>query len=222
MRALVIEDEPRIASFIEFGLTAEGFTVEVADNGADGLCLAESAGFDVIVLDLMLPRVSGEEVLHRLRAGGSTVPVVVLTAKDAVLDRVTTLNAGADDYLVKPFSFAELLARIRARLRSAPAATDPTVLTVGRIRIDLARRRCWTGDRSVELTNREFRLLEVFMRHPGHVLSHAQLLDLAWGYAHDPGSNIVEVYISYLRKKVGADTIETVRGGGYRFVDRSA
>nr|WP_064442693.1 response regulator transcription factor [Hoyosella altamirensis] len=150
------------------------------------------------------------------------MPVVVLTAKDAVLDRVTTLNAGADDYLVKPFSFAELLARIRARLRSAPAATDPTVLTAGRIRIDLARRRCWTGDRPVELTNREFRLLEVFMRHPGHVLSHAQLLDLAWGYSHDPVSNIVEVYISYLRKKIGADTIETVRGGGYRLVDGSA
>jgi two-component system, OmpR family, response regulator QseB len=218
MRALVIEDEARIASFIEYGLTAEGFSVEIADNGLDGLARATSAEFDVVILDLMLPRMDGEEVLRRLRGQGFGTPVIVLTAKDAVLDRVQNLNAGADDYLVKPFSFAELLARIRARMRSGggDARQSGTVLTHGPLRLDLPRRRVWRDDVEVTLTNREFALLEVFLRHPGQVLSQPQLLDLVWGYGHDPGSNVVEVYVSYLRKKLGADVIETVRGGGYR------
>ncbi|MDN5931805.1 MAG: response regulator transcription factor [Pseudonocardia sp.] len=222
MRALVVEDEARIAAFLEYGLTAEGFVVEIATNGRDGLELARSGGFDVVILDLMLPLMTGEEVLRRLRGQGFSVPVIVLTAKDAVLDRVDNLNAGADDYLVKPFSFAELLARIRARMRAgADAATSGSVITHGPLRLDLPRRRVWRDDVEVTLTNREFGLLEVFLRHPGQVLSQPQLLDLVWGYGHDPGSNVVEVYVSYLRRKVGADVIETVRGGGYRSAEFS-
>lgn len=217
MRALVVEDEARIASFLEYGLTAEGFTVEIVDNGRGGLDRARSGRFDLVVLDLMLPGLTGEEVLRQLRGQGFSVPVIVLTAKDAVLDRVDNLNAGADDYLVKPFSFAELLARIRARMRAGTeAATTGSVLQHGPLRLDLPRRRVWRDDVEVALTNREFALLEVFLRHPGQVLSQPQLLDLVWGYGHDPGSNVVEVYVSYLREKLGAETIETVRGGGYR------
>lgn len=218
MRALVVEDEARIASFLEYGLAAEGFHVEVAGTGTDGLARALAGGFDVVILDLMLPGLSGEQVLRRLRGQGSTVPVIVLTAKDAVLDRVDNLNAGADDYLVKPFSFAELLARIRARMRAGNEQGAPTgtVLRHGPLRLDLPRRRVWRDDTEISLTNREFGLLEVFLRHPGQVLSQPQLLDLVWGYGHDPGSNVVEVYVSYLRRKLGADVIETVRGGGYR------
>jgi DNA-binding response OmpR family regulator len=222
VRALVVEDEARIASFLEYGLTAEGFVVEIATNGRDGLELARTGAFDVVILDLMLPLMTGEEVLRQLRGQGFPVPVIVLTAKDAVLDRVDNLNAGADDYLVKPFSFAELLARIRARMRAGSgAATTGTVLQHGPLRLDLPRRRVWRDDVEVTLTNREFGLLEVFLRHPGQVLSQPQLLDLVWGYGHDPGSNVVEVYVSYLRKKVGADVIETVRGGGYRSAEFS-
>lgn len=217
MRALVVEDEARIASFLEYGLGAEGFEVEVVDNGVDALDLAVQGGFDVMILDLMIPRMSGEDVLRRLRGQGCTTPVIVLTAKDAVLDRVQNLNAGADDYLVKPFSFAELMARVRARIRSDTGQTTASGAIVhGPLRLDVARRRVWRDDHEVTLTNREFALLEVLLRHPGQVLSQPQLLDLVWGYGHDPGSNVVEVYISYLRKKLGADIVETVRGGGYR------
>ncbi|MGQ0573692.1 MAG: response regulator transcription factor [Pseudonocardia sp.] len=217
MRALIVEDEARIASFVEFGLTAEGFRVEIARDGVTGLARAVSGEFDVVVLDLMLPAMSGEEVLRRLRGQGFTVPVIVLTAKDAVLDRVGNLNAGADDYLVKPFSFAELLARIRARLRTAPAAAGAApVITSGPLRLDVTKRRMWRDGTEIALTNREFALLEALLRHPGQVLSQPQLLDLVWGYGHDPGSNVVEVYVSYLRRKLGPGVIETVRGGGYR------
>jgi DNA-binding response OmpR family regulator len=218
MRVLVIEDESRIASFIEFGLQAEGFVVERAADGRRGLERAMAGEFDVVILDLILPALSGEEVLRRLRERDRATPVIVLTAKDAVVDRVANLNAGADDYLIKPFSFAELLARIRARLRTTGQQTA-TLLRHDRIRLDLSRRRAWLDDRPVELTTRELTLLETFLRHPGQVLSQAQLLDLVWGYSHDPASNIVEVYVSYLRKKLGVGVIETVRGGGYRLAE---
>jgi len=215
---LVVEDEPRIASFIESGLAAEGFVVATAADGQLGLQQALSGDFDLVILDLILPGLPGEEVLHRLRARDTVTPIIVLTAKDAVVDRVANLNAGADDYLVKPFSFAELLARIRARLRAADQPSSAE-LVHGGLRLDLTRRRVALGDAQVELSNREFALLAALMRHPGQVLSQVQLLDLVWGYAHDPGSNVVEVYVSYLRKKLGAQVIETVRGGGYRLAE---
>jgi DNA-binding response OmpR family regulator len=215
VRALVVEDEDNVASFLKRGLESEGLTVEVVRDGRRALELASSSDFDVILLDLILPGLSGEQVLRELRARGSTVPVIVLTAKDAVWDRVTNLEAGADDYLTKPFSFAELLARIRARLRT-PAGAGRTVLSCGDVTLDLDRRRARVRDRTVELTAREFALLETFMRHPGHVLSQAQLLDQVWGYSHDPRSNVVEVYVRSLRRKLGREAIETVRGLGYR------
>jgi DNA-binding response OmpR family regulator len=216
MKALVVEDEPKIGAFLTRGLESEGFTVHVASDGVKALEVATSTWFDVVVLDLVLPGLSGEEVLRRLRERGSTVPVIVLTAKDAVSDRVANLEAGADDYLTKPFSFAELVARIRLRLREG---TDrgSLVLSSGRIALDVRKREARVDGEAVELTSREFALLETLMRHAGHVLSQVQLLDLVWGYTHDPGSNVVEVYVRRLRRKLRADVIETVRGVGYRF-----
>lgn len=219
MRVLVVEDEQRIASFLEYGFSAEGFSVEVADNGRDGLRRARSGEFDIVVLDLMLPRLAGEEVLRALRADGDPVPVVVLTAKDAVVDRVALLNAGADDYVVKPFSFAELLARVHARLRTTAEPLTNSTINHGELRVDLLKRRCWSRGREVTLTNKEFALLAALARHPGQVLSQVQLLDLAWGYGHETGSNVVEVYVGYLRRKLGHAVIETVRGGGYRLAE---
>lgn len=218
MRILLIEDEARIASFVKSGLESEGLVVEQAADGATGLDLALETGPDLVILDLILPGIPGEEVLRRLRGAGRTMPVIILTAKDAIPDRVANLNAGADDYLVKPFSFSELVARIRARLRVAdqPAAS---VLTRAGITLDLTRREVRVGDRSVELTAREFALLETLMRHVGQVMSQNQLLDQVWGFDHDPGSNVVEVYVGYLRRKLRPDVIETVRGAGYRFPD---
>lgn len=217
MNVLVVQDEPRVAAFIKRGLEAEGFAVRTASDGADGLKLTTSFDFDLVVLDLVLPTMSGEDVLTRLREGGSRVPVIVLTAKDAVADRVANLEAGADDYLTKPFSFSELLARIRARLRGA----DQTVaveISHGAVTLDLNARHVRIEGRTVELTSREFALLETLMRHPGQVLSQPQLLDQVWGYDHEPGSNVVEVYVGYLRKKLRPDVVETVRGAGYRFI----
>jgi DNA-binding response OmpR family regulator len=217
VNVLVVQDEPRVAAFIKRGLEAEGFAVRTASDGADGLKLTTSFDFDLVVLDLVLPTMSGEDVLTRLREGGSRVPVIVLTAKDAVADRVANLEAGADDYLTKPFSFSELLARIRARLRGA----DQTVaaeISHGAVTLDLNARHVRIEGRTVELTSREFALLETLMRHPGQVLSQPQLLDQVWGYDHEPGSNVVEVYVGYLRKKLRPDVVETVRGAGYRFV----
>lgn len=216
VNVLVVQDEAPIASFIKRGLEAEGFAVRTASDGAEGLRLTQWSQFDLIILDLLLPSVSGEEVLARMREGGSSVPVIVLTAKDAVSDRVANLEAGADDYLTKPFSFAELLARVRARLRTADQA-ESTVISHGAVTLDLHAREVRIDGRSVELTAREFALLETFMRHPGEVLSQPQLLDQVWGYDHEPSSNVVEVYVAYLRKKLRPDVVETVRGMGYRF-----
>ena len=216
MNVLVVQDDARIASFIKRGLEADGFAVRTASDGADGLGLAESSDFDLIILDLLLPTVTGEEFLTRLRETGSTVPVIVLTAKDAISDRVANLDAGADDYVTKPFSFAELLARVRARLRSSDQ-TDSTTISHGRVTIDVLAREAEIEGRSVELTSREFALLETLMHHPGQVLSQPQLIDQVWGYDHDTRSNVVEVYVGYLRKKLATDVVETVRGAGYRF-----
>jgi DNA-binding response OmpR family regulator len=215
MNVLLVEDEPRIASFVERGLKAEGFTVQHAADGETGLALATDEGVDLVVLDLMLPRLSGEQVLERLRARRPDVPVIILTARDAVEDRVRNLNAGADDYVTKPFSFAELLARIHARLRSRDQAQS-VELEAGGVQLDLRSRTARLDGREVTLTAREFALLETFLRHPNQVLSQVQLMDRVWGYDFDPGSNVVEVYVGYLRRKLRKDLIETVRGAGYR------
>ena len=216
MNILVVEDEARIASFIERGLRAEGFGVQVAEDGDAGFALACNEDVDLVILDLMLPRLSGEQVLERLRQRRPRVPVIILTARDAVEDRVRNLNAGADDYVTKPFSFAELLARVQARLRAVdqPNATE---VEVNGVQLDLRARVARFEGREVSLTAREFSLLETFMRHPGQVLSQVQLMDRVWGYDFDPGSNVVEVYVGYLRRKLRKDLIETVRGAGYRF-----
>jgi DNA-binding response OmpR family regulator len=216
VNVLVVQDDPRVTSFIKRGLEAEGFAVRTACDGAEGLNVSRSLDFDVIVLDRVLPTVTGDEILDTLRAAGSTVPVIVLTAQDAISDRVATLNAGADDYLTRPCDFDELLAHIRARLRTADQ-TVSTTISQGRVTIDLSTREVRIGGRSVELTPREFALLETLMHHPGQVLSQAQLLNQVWGYDRDPISNVVEVYVGYLRKKLRGDVIQTVRGAGYRF-----
>ena len=217
MNVLIVEDEPRIAAFVERGLKAEGFTVAVANDGATGFTLACDEGVDLVILDLKLPQLPGEQVLAKLRQRRPDVPVIVLTARDAIDDRVRNLNAGADDYLTKPFSFAELLARVHARLRARDQHSS-SALELGGITLDLHGRAVAVDDRRVELTAREFALLETFMRHPGQVLSQVQLMDRVWGYDFEPGSNVVEVYVGYLRRKLGKQRIETVRGAGYRFV----
>jgi DNA-binding response OmpR family regulator len=213
---LIVEDEERIASFVKRGLEAEGFAVLTSTDGEEGLRVASSPEVDLVVLDLLLPGKNGEDVLRELRARRPRLPVIVLTAKDAVADRVANLDAGADDYVTKPFSLTELNARIRARLRSPdqPAAFS---LSHGGVSLDLRSRTATANGRSVDLTARVFALLETFMRHSGQGLSQGQLLDQVWGYDHDPGSNIAEVYVGYLRRKLGPDVIETVRGVGYRF-----
>jgi DNA-binding response OmpR family regulator len=216
VNVLIVEDEDRIASFVERGLKAEGFAVQRAADGTTGYALACQEEVDLVILDLMLPELPGEKVLERLRASRPDVPVIVLTAKDAIEDRVRNLNAGADDYLTKPFSFAELLARVHARLRSRDQATS-TVLQVGEVELDVRSRTARLDAREVSLTAREFALLETFLRHAGQVLSQVQLMDRVWGYDFEPGSNVVEVYVGYLRKKLRPDLIETVRGAGYRF-----
>jgi DNA-binding response OmpR family regulator len=216
VNVLVVQDEAPVASFIKRGLEAEGFAVRTASDGAEGLELAKSSDFDVIVLDLVLPTVTGEEILTRLRAGGSSVPVIVLTDDHPISDRVAILNAGADDYVTRPCSFSELLARIRARLRTADQ-TVSTTISCGRVSLDATTREVRMSGRSVELTAREFALLETLMHHPGQVLSRAQVLDQVWGYDRDPSSNVVEVYVGYLRRKLRRDVVETVRGAGYRF-----
>jgi DNA-binding response OmpR family regulator len=216
VNVLIVEDEDRIAAFVERGLKAEGFAVQRATDGDTGFAMACQDDVDLVILDLMLPGTAGEQVLQRLRARRPDVPVIVLTAKDAIEDRVRNLNAGADDYVTKPFSFVELLARVHARLRARDQATS-TVLTVGEVSLDLRSRTARLDDREVSLTAREFALLETFLRHPGQVLSQVQLMDRVWGYDFEPGSNVVEVYVGYLRRKLRPDLIETVRGAGYRF-----
>ncbi len=218
-RILIVEDEPRIASFMSKGLTADGYTTTVSGDGVTGLDLALSGDFDLMILDIGLPRLDGYGVLDGLRSQGSSMPVIVLTARDSVTDTVHALEGGADDYMPKPFRFAELLARVRLRLRQAndqPAAREDAV-TVGPVRLDLRSRVASRDGRTAELSAREFQLLELFMLNAGQVLSREQLLSLVWGYDFDPGSTVVDVYVGYLRKKLGSDTISTVRGMGYRF-----
>jgi len=214
-RILIAEDEPRIASFLEKGLRASGFTTAVAADGRQALYMARSGEFDLLILDIGLPVIDGFAVLRELRQGNRDLPVLILTARDAVSDTVAGLDGGADDYVTKPFLFEELLARVRARLRG-DHTPEQTRLEAGSVVLDLRTRRLTVGDRVVELTAREFSLAEVFLRHPGQVLSREQLLSRVWGYDYDPGSNVVDVYVGYLRRKLGADHIATVRGMGYR------
>jgi DNA-binding response OmpR family regulator len=217
-RVLVAEDEARIASFVAKGLRANGFTPTVVADGETALRHAMSGEFDLLLLDIGLPVMDGFTVLDRLRRARATVPVIILTARDSVTDTVAGLEGGADDYITKPFRFEELLARIRLRLRDE-RAPEVTVLRNGDLALDLRTRRASVGGRTVELTAREFALTETFLRNRGQVLSREQLLSNVWGYDFDPGSNVVDVYIRYLRQKLGRNRIETVRGMGYRMVD---
>jgi DNA-binding response OmpR family regulator len=217
-KILIAEDEARIAAFIEKGLRANGFTTEVAVDAQTALNLAHSSQFDLMVLDLGLPGKDGLQVLEELRGQGESLPIIILTARDDLDDKVTALEGGADDYMTKPFRFEELLARVRLRLRSTPSEqmNAETSLQAGEIVLDLRTRKVSIGDREIDLPAREFTMAETFFRHPGQVLSREQLLDRVWGYDYDPGSNIVDVYVGYLRKKLGNQLIETVRGMGYR------
>ncbi|GLF94126.1 response regulator transcription factor [Streptomyces yaizuensis] len=215
-RILIVEDEERIASFVEKGLRANGFTTTVVPDGDAAFDYAVTGGFDLIVLDIGLPGKDGFTVLRQLREARISVPVIILTARDSVRDTVAGLEGGADDWMTKPFRFEELLARVRLRLRTAARAPEVTVLRNGELSLDLRTRRARSGERTVDLTAREFVLLELFLRHPGQVLSREQILSHVWGYDFDPGSNIVDVYVRSLRKKLGASRVETVRGMGYR------
>jgi two-component system, OmpR family, copper resistance phosphate regulon response regulator CusR len=214
-RVLLVEDEPRIAAFVEKGLRANGFAITTVAEGETALGLARTGEFDLVVLDLGLPDMDGLDVLRELRLGDRSLPVVILTARDSVHDTVAGLEGGADDYVTKPFRFEELLARIRVRLRG-DRAPEETVLSVGGASLDLRTRRASVEGRVVELSAREFALAEMFFRHPGQVLSRQQLLSHVWGYDFEPGSNVVDVYVGYLRKKLGKDVISSVRGMGYR------
>jgi DNA-binding response OmpR family regulator len=215
-RILIAEDEERIVSFLEKGLRASGYSTVAVATGPDALALARDDSFDLLVLDLGLPGLDGQEVLRRLRARGERLPVVILTARAGVDDTVAGLEGGADDYVAKPFRFEELLARIRVRLRDGRPPQEVTVLRAGAVVLDLRTRRAAVDGSTVELTAREFALLETLLRHAGQVLSREQLLSHVWGYDFDPGSNVVDVYVRYLRRKLGTDVIETVRGMGYR------
>jgi two-component system OmpR family response regulator len=222
MRVLVVEDELRMASLIRRGLVEEGLSVDVAPTGEEALWKARTSEYDAVVLDVMLPGMDGFETCRRLRTNGVWVPVLMLTARDSVEDRVAGLDGGADDYLAKPFSFAELLARLRALARRGPVERPP-VLEVGTLKLDPASRRVWRDNTEVNLSAKEFQLLETFMRHPGEVLSRYQLLEHAWDYDYENRSNIVDVYVRYLRDKIdrpfGVTQLETVRGAGYRLKD---
>ncbi|HNA97951.1 MAG TPA: response regulator transcription factor [Marmoricola sp.] len=214
-RILIAEDEERIASFPEKGLRRNGFVTTVVTDGQSAYDEARYGEHDLLILDVGLPMLDGFEVLRRLRGEGAGLPVLILSARDSVEDKVTGLDGGADDYLAKPFAFDELLARIRLRLRAEPTP-DATVIEVGDLRLDLRTRRAFVSGSWVDLSAREFALAEAFCRHPDQVLSREQLLSQVWGFDFDPGSNVVEVYIRYLRAKLGAERIATVRGMGYR------
>ena len=213
---LIVEDESRIVAFLTKGLKAAGFTTHTTAAGREAVELALQTSFDLIILDVGLPDIDGFEVLQQLRGQGVAAPVIMLTARSSVADRVAGLEGGADDYMPKPFSFEELLARIRVRLRPEATGADQMRLTHRDMVLDLRTRTLTLEGRTVELSAREFALAEAFMRHPGQVLSREQLLSAVWGLDFDPGSNVVEVYVSYLRNKLGRDRVETVRGMGYR------
>jgi two-component system, OmpR family, copper resistance phosphate regulon response regulator CusR len=218
-RILIAEDEARIASFLDKGLRANGFATTVVDDGRVAAAMARDSDFDLVILDLGLPSQHGLEVLAELRQRGERLPVVILTARDEVETTVAGFAGGADDYVTKPFRFEELLARIRVRLRS-DNSSETTLLTVGEVTLDLRTRRASVAGRTVELTAREFALAETFLRHPDQVLSRQQLLSHVWGYDFDPESNVVDVYVRYLRRKLGDGVIDTVRGMGYRLAAR--
>ncbi len=222
MRVLIVEDEVKMASLIRRGMREEGLAADVATRGEDAIWMAGATEYDAVVLDVMLPGIDGFETCRRLRADGVWAPILMLTARDSVADRVAGLDGGADDYLTKPFSFVELLARLRALARRG-SVEKPAVLEVGDLRLDPAARRVTRGGEEIALSAKEFALLEAFMRRPGDVLSRFQLLEQAWDYEYENRSNIVDVYIRYLREKVdrpfGVESIETVRGAGYRLRD---
>ena len=217
MRLLVVEDEQRLAAGLRKGLEAEGFAVDVVNNGTDGIWMARENPFDAIILDVMLPGANGYQVCRTLRSEGNWTPILMLTAKDGVWDQVEGLDTGADDYLTKPFSYAVLIARLRA-LRRRGAQARPTVLEAGHLRLDPATRRVWLGDDQIELTPREFAILEYLLHHPDEVMSKREILDHVWDFDFDGDPNIVEVYIRRLRTKLDRPVIETVRGAGYRLV----
>jgi two-component system OmpR family response regulator len=219
MRVLIVEDEIKMAGLVRRGLMGEGMTADVAIKGEDALWMAGSAEYDVVILDVMLPGIDGFETCRRLRSDGVRVPVLMLTARDAIEDRVAGLDGGADDYLTKPFSFAELGARLRALVRRGPVERAP-LLTVGTLVLDPAARRVRRGAADISLSTKEFSLLETFMCRPGQVLDRFQLLEHAWNYEYENRSNVIDVYVRYLREKIdrpfGVESIETVRGAGYR------
>jgi two-component system OmpR family response regulator len=215
VRLLVVEDEPKMASLIDRALVREGYAVDLAATGTEALWAVGETEYDAIVLDAMIPPPDGFEVCHQMRAKGRWSPVLMLTARDGVEDRVRGLDAGADDYLTKPFALSELLARLRALTRRR-LGTRPVELRVGDLSLDPAYHEVRRGGEAIGLSPKEFALLELFMRHPGEVLTRNQILDHVWDFAYDRGSNVVDVYVGYLRRKVGADELETVRGVGYR------
>lgn len=214
-RILIAEDEPGISSFLKKGLEASGYSTLVVEDGVTAAAAARDRDFDLLILDLGLPRMDGRDVLAEIRGRGERIPVIILTARSGVSDTVAGLEGGADDYMTKPFSFEELLARVKARLRD-PGSAEPTELAAGGVTLDLRTRRATVGGKEMELSAKEFVMAEMFFRHPGQVLSRQQLLSNVWGYDFDPGSNVVDVYVGYLRRKLGKDLIETVRGAGYR------
>ncbi|MGF1541043.1 MAG: response regulator transcription factor [Pleurocapsa sp.] len=220
-RILIAEDEPRIASFLEKGLRAKGYTTTIATSGTEVLSMVLDDNFDLLLLDLGLPKKDGLAVLEELRGQGATVPIIILTARDDLQDKLAGLEGGADDYMTKPFRFEELLARIRLRMRTPQRTNsqDETILTAKNLTINLLTRQVTFKNKPIELSEREFTLLETFIRHRGQVMSREQLLNWVWGYDYDPGSNIVDVYVGYLRKKLDSDAIATVRGIGYQFTE---
>jgi len=216
IRILIAEDEPRLSGFLDKGLRAAGYNTSVCDDGNRCAELARDGEFDLLILDVGLPGQDGFQVLRTIRGRGETLPVVVLTARDEVGSTVTGLDSGADDYVTKPFVFEELLARVRARLRTPAIGDSALQLEAGGVRLDMRTRRATVAGNDVELTAKEFTLLTTFLHHPGQVLSREQLLSHVWGYDFDPGSNIVDVYVGYLRRKLGGQRFQTVRGMGYR------
>ena len=220
MRILIIEDEAKMASFLERGLKEEHYTVDIAHDGEKGWEYAMTNDYDLLIVDWMLPKMSGIELCSKFRKEGKTVPVLILTAKDSVEDKIKGLDQGADDYLTKPFSFEELLARIRALLRRPTHLTDKTVLECANLKMDLIKRQAWADDQEISLSQKEFALLEFLMRHAGEVVSRTAIAEHVWDLHFDPMSNTIDVYINFLRKKIGEtpskSKIETIRGTGYR------